>query len=123
LAVLDLQYGPFDFELEIINKKVEDNKMGNYALGYVRQSTSGFVPKYVGRSDNDLKGELIAKLPTKSSTRQQFKFGYAQTVKEAFDKECTNYHDFKRQLENNIHPRRPDGKNYSCPVRGCTELG
>jgi len=117
-----MPYGPFDFDEETIDREVEDNRIGNYALGYKRESDGGFVPKYVGRSDTDLKKELKAKLPTKSSTRQKFMFGYAGDRKEAFEKECKNYHDFRHQLENDIHPRRPDGTDYRCPVKDCKEL-
>jgi hypothetical protein len=117
-----MSFGPLDFEEVAIKKKVAEDSIGNFALGYVKQSTGGFVPKYVGRSDSDVRGELLAKLETKSPTRQKFKFDYAHSVKEAFDMECENYHDFIKQLENEIHPRRPDGKDYPCPVKGCTEL-
>jgi hypothetical protein len=121
LARLDLEYGPFDFDVKSIEAKVESGKKGNFALGYLKEPTGGFVVKYVGRSDTDLKEDLLFNLP-KSSTRQKFKFDYAQTEKEAFEKECKNYHDFRKQLENEQHPRRPKDKNYPCPVQGCTEF-
>jgi hypothetical protein len=38
---------------------VEQNKIGNSVLGYAKESTGGFIPKYVGRSDSDLKMELL----------------------------------------------------------------
>jgi len=121
LARLDLQYGPFDFDVKTIEAKVEGARKGNFALGYLKQPTGGFVAKYVSRSDTDLKEDLLFNLP-KSSTRQKFKFDYTQTEKEAFEKECRNYHDFRKQLENEEHPRLPRDKNCPCHVQGCTEL-
>ena len=37
--------------------------------------------------------------------------------KEAYEKECKNYHDFHALL-NKIHLDRPDGASYHCPVCG-----
>ena len=122
LADLGMSFGPFEFDKATIMRKVAQNSIGNFALGYLKESTGGFVPKYVGRSDSDVREELLAKLETKSRTRQNFEFDYANSVKAAFDMECENYHDFRKQLENEIHPRRPEGKDYPCPVKGCTEL-
>jgi len=122
LASLEMSYGPFDFDDATIESKVEEGKLGNYALGYERESDKAFIPTYVGRSDTDLKTELKAKLSTKSPTRKKFKFGYCATAKAAFEKECKNYHDFRAQLENEIHPQRPEGTEYPCPVTTCKEL-
>ena len=117
---LDLRLGPFEFDVKTIEAKVEGGRKGNFALGYLKEPTGGFVAKYVGRSDTDLKEEILFSLP-KSAKKQKFKFDYAETEKEAFEKECRNFHDFRKQLENEIHPRRPKDKNYACPVPGCTE--
>ena len=46
-------------------------------------------------------------------------FSYAENSKEAFEKECKNYHDFGGDigsLDNDIHPDRPEGKDYECPI-------
>jgi hypothetical protein len=111
--------GPFDFTSEQIDKQVESNRIGNYALGYMDGDT--FIVKYVGRSDTDLNQELKARLDRGYS---KFKFSYAGSVRQAFDKECNNYHDFggKAKLDNEVHPARPSGTNWPCPVSGCTEL-
>jgi hypothetical protein len=111
--------GSYSFDSATIETRVDECKVGNYALGYTEGDV--FYPKYVGRSDNDLQAELKAKLPTRSPTRQRFKFSYASSSREAFEKECRNYHDFKG-LENQNHPDRPEGQSYSCPVQGCNEL-
>ena len=40
--------------------------------------------------------------------------------KAAFEKECRNFHDFGgvEKLDNDIHPDRPDGAAWKCPVCG-----
>jgi hypothetical protein len=80
-----------------------------------------FVVKYVGRSDTDLNAELKARLDKGYS---KFKLSYASSVKEAFGRECLNYHEFggKKLLDNDIHPARPANTDYPCPVSTCTEL-
>lgn len=118
-----MPYGPFDFDYDTIKVRVDARKIGNYALGYESESSNkGFMPKYVGRSETDLKKELSAKLRTRSPNRKKFMFSYCTTSREAFEKECKNYHDFRSQLENENHPPRPEGTNYPCPVEGCKEL-
>jgi len=121
LARLQLKYGPFLFDTVTVEEKIESNKIGNFVLGYAKESTGGFVPKYAGRSDTDLKKELRARLQAASKSRQLFKFDYAQTVREAFEKECVHYHDFRKQLDNDTHPRRPEGTDFPCPVQDCDD--
>jgi hypothetical protein len=122
LASLEMPNGPFEFDDETIESEVEEDKLGNYALGYESESDKGVIPIYVGRSDTDLRRELKASLSTKSQTRKIFKFCYSASAKLAFEKECKNYHDFRKQLENEIHSRRPEGTKYRCPVTTCKEL-
>ena len=48
-----------------------------------------------------------------------FKFSYANNAKEAFEKECRNYHDFGGDdgiLDNKVHPDRPERTEYDCPI-------
>ena len=71
-----------------------------------------FVPKYVGRSDDDVNGRL--KDWAGKTKSPLFKFSYADSVEEAFEKECNNYHDFN-PLGNTSHPARPEGKKWECP--------
>jgi len=122
LARLHLKYGPFLFDSVSIDEQVEPNKIGNFVLGYAKESTGGFIPKYSGRSDNDLKKELHGKLQATSKSWQLFKFDYAETVREAFEKECLHYHNFRKQLDNEMHPPRPKDTNHPCPVQDCNEL-
>ncbi len=105
--------GPFSFTNEEIDSRIRDNKIGNYALGS-KNSKGGLNVSYVGRSDTDLKAELKQRLETHDHSH--FKASYANSPKEAFEKECKNYHDFggKNELENKIHPARPKNVNWKC---------
>ena len=88
--MLDLELGDswYGYGLEEINSNVSSDYKGNYALGYEKDSI--FYPKYVGRSDSDLKNELINYLEKKSN-HTKFMFRYASTEKEAYEKECKKF--------------------------------
>lgn len=103
--------GPFSLDSTTINAQVKKNSIGAYALGHIKKDTGGFVPKYVGRSDNDLNGRLQAHI----AEYPQFKFEYYSSAKKAFEKECNLYHDWKKQLDNKEHPDRPNGTDWKCP--------
>lgn len=104
--------GPYELTSEKVDEVVTKTSAGNYALGRVANST--FYVRYVGRSDSDVNRELKSKLGRNYS---MFKFSYANSPKEAFEKECRNYHDFgeSEKLDNERHPDRPDGTDWKCP--------
>lgn len=106
--------GPYDLNAEEVERIVDEDRIGNYALGH-NNDEGKFMVKYVGRSDNDVKSRLLYWV--ENSTRPLFKYSYAESVKEAFDKECTNYHAFS-PADNDNHPAKPAGKRYPCPVCG-----
>jgi hypothetical protein len=121
LASLEMN-GPFGFTSDEIDDLVADNRIGNYALGTIDKTDGKFIVRYVGRSDSDVKAELKNRL---ALGYPNFKFSYADSKKDAFDKECRNYHDFggKKLLRNERHPDRPEGMtNLNCPIAGCKEL-
>jgi hypothetical protein len=113
MASLDMN-GPYTFSSSEIDRVVTQTSPGNYGLGYVNDKDA-FVVKYVGRSDSDVNKELKARL---NNIYKKFKYSYATSPKAAFEKECHNYHDFggNKELDNEIHPSRPAGTNWSCPV-------
>ena len=115
MATLGME-GPYDYTSSDIDRIVTTTSPGNYALGYTKENGT-FVVQYVGHSDSDVNSELKVKLDGKY---KKFKFSYAISVKAAFEKECHNYHDFggSEKLDNEIHPRRPDGIDLKCPVCG-----
>ena len=109
--------GSYPFNSQKIDEVVTRTSPGNYALGYVN-TESTFIVQYVGRSDTDLNKELKARLAPKY---KQFKYSYASSVKAAYEKECQNYHDFgeNEKLDNDVHPAKPAGSSWKCPVGGC----
>ena len=106
--------GPYPFTSTEIDNRVLINSIGNYALGKL-DNEGTFIVKYVGRSDTCLNTELKQRLNKKYT---HFKFSYAKTIKEAYEKECNNYHDFEedKYLDNDIHPAKPKDTDYVCPV-------
>ena len=110
-------YGPYIFNKNTIDKIINDDKIGNYSLGTKINETKLKV-YYIGRSDTDLKSELLKRIKTHNHTH--FLYKYASTSREAFEKECKDYHKFHHpKLENKNHPDRPNGSKLKCPIDGC----
>ena len=103
--------GPHPLTESGINNNVTAGKIGAYALGHTKDGT--FYVDYVGRSDSDVN----SRLHNWKVSYEQFKFGYYDTKKAAFEKECRLYHDFK-PTDNKVHPDKPTGTSYKCPVCG-----
>lgn len=113
MASLNMK-GPFNLDEVIIDTEVNKTSAGNYALGK-KDDKGVFLVGYVGRSDSDVNDRL--KYWVKNSKRPLFKFSYATSSKSAFEKECNNYHEFSPS-SNDIHPDKPSGTDYKCPVCG-----
>jgi len=113
MASLDMK-GPFLLTDSEVDRQVTRTAPGNYGLGYTKDDGT-FVVQYVGRSDDDVNNRLHDWVGT---NHKKFKYSYAGSAKEAFEKECRNYHDFggSESLENKVHPARPNGTNWACPV-------
>ena len=111
---LDMEGDSLPLNDETIDKYVAPNRPGNYALGYVEGDS--FYVNYVGRSDDNLNGRLHSWVGKRRSYTR-FKRSYATSPKAAFEKECRNYHDFQK-TDNDIHPAKPAGTNWKCPVCG-----
>jgi hypothetical protein len=106
----------FDFSVENVDGQITKKSAGNYALGYVKTKGS-FIVEYIGRADEDINSE-IKKHIGEHKEYQRFKYSYALSSLEAFEKECRNYHDFgeNKKLHNNAHPVCPEGSDWKCPV-------
>lgn len=115
MASLEMK-GPFPLIDNEVDRQVTRESPGNYGLGF----TSGddiFIVQYVGRSDDDVNNRLH---DWTGKNYSKFKYSYANSTKDAFQKECRNYHDFGggKELNNKMHPDSPDGTNWKCPVCG-----
>lgn len=106
--------GPCELNYQNIDDLIRGRSPGNYALGRIQGNA--FIVKFIGRSDKDLNKKLKEWVGKYS----HFKWCYASSEKEAFEKECTNYHVFGglETLDNYNHPDKPDEKNWKCPVCG-----
>ena len=101
--------GSFPLTEEGISSNVGSVSPGAYALGSRKGST--FHISYVGRADSD----VARRLRDHIGNYERFKYEYYGSPKAAFEKECHLYHDINPP-ENAIHPDRPDGSNWTCPV-------
>ena len=103
--------GPYRLSSEKIDEVITKTSPGTYVLER-KDSSDSFIVNYVGRSDNDVNDRLKKWVGVKGYKR--FKFGYFDSAKAAFEKECVIYHDFSG-LDNDIHPQRPEGTSWQCP--------
>ena len=111
-----------------INDTIKEIKAGNYRLGVegIKEGKKEYYPRYVGRSDSDLKTEIIQRglndLTDKKTGKPlytYFRFIYAKNADEAYLNECNDYHHYMQSLDNKIHPAIPNGSNIKYPVDGC----
>lgn len=111
--------GSYELTQPKIDQVVTKETIGNYALGDLNNDDV-FVVHYVGRSDDNVKTRLKEHIGEKPDKFKHFKFSYANSKKEAFEKECVNFHDCggSTNLENKVHPACPEGTNLKCPVCG-----
>ena len=114
---LDMR-GPYALNNDEVRRQVVANRKGNYALLAYKDDGALYI-FYVGRSDTDLQAEIIARAADFPQLTH-FMFSYASSAKGAYEKECKNFHDCggAKVIFNKIHPDRPNGANYHCPVCG-----
>lgn len=111
--------GLFELDEEIVSDAVPEKK-GNYL--FLREIRGDFYVLYVGRSDGDLKGEILQQMKTfRADNCTHFVYRLATTTRDAFENECKYYHEYggKELLHNRNHPDEPEGHKYPCPVEGC----
>ncbi len=113
MSSLDMS-GPYVLVPDQIDEQVSAKKAGAFALGYV--CDGDFIVRYIGRSDTDLNKELKDWVFRKSDCIF-FKYLTTSSPREAFEKECTSFHDFggTTGLTNGSHPQRPEGSGWLCP--------
>ena len=92
-----------------------DCRIGTYVLG-AQDCNGNFIPQYVGRSDSNLKDEIIQSTERLGfDALTHFKHIIANDAFEAFQKESLLCHALNPQIDllNNIHPARPNGEQCS----------
>jgi len=104
--------GPFQLTQQTVMMVVRQKSIGAYALGTTQLGR--ILPLYVGRSGEDLQGRLLKHVMKYSN----FGFSYALSPMGAYQLECEMYHYWKPR-DNAVHPARPDGSNWRCPI--CTQ--
>jgi len=90
-----------------------------FVLGGVRKGFDGkprFKIKRVGHVDGDLGVELRKYMGKYAG----FRFKFFRSTRNAYDKECQIYHEFKPR-ENDKHPTKPKHTRFVCPIANCTE--
>ncbi|MBU1045144.1 MAG: hypothetical protein KJ915_12190 [Candidatus Omnitrophica bacterium] len=106
--------GPYLLIPDKIDEVVPFRTPGAFALGYI--SDVDFVVIYIGRSDVNLNNELKDWVFRKSDCLF-FKYSVTKNAQEAFQKECTAYHDFGGiNLKSEKHPERMAEMDWRCPV-------
>lgn len=107
--------GPSDLSSISINQVVENDRIGVYILGE-KIDYNTIRPKYVGRSDDDLKYRLHQHILQGIAEYPAFTFGYKDDAESAYARECQLYHWYKDHIDNKNHPDSPTGMNSACPV-------
>lgn len=96
---------------ERVRQDVTANEPGFYRLGTMVDGQ--FHPSYFGRSDTDIRRRLLEH--AKKGWFTHFRIRPADSVKQAFEQECRDWHLHGEEMTNRIHPARPDGAEYGCP--------
>lgn len=101
--------GPYRLTEENVKdpNQVWDGHPGVYLL---RNSRKG-PPRYVGRSDTDIERRLLKR--AREGEYKYFSVEHKETPLEAWEREANLYHYYKGKLDNEVHPKPPEG--YSCP--------
>lgn len=103
--------GPFALKVQFLDQ-IPQNSSGVYLL-----SLDGHVAIYVGRSESDLKNELLGYVE-KGQGYSHFWFEIATSSLEAYGLECKWYHQYQPK-GNLTHPAVSPGATWKCPVAGC----
>jgi hypothetical protein len=91
------------------------NSVPETLLGVFQLSKGEANIAFVGRADENLRGELTGMLDKGYS---YFQWVQVPWTKEAFEMHCRLFHHAggRRKLDNLDHPYSPEGKLWRCPV-------
>lgn len=93
---------------ELYEESVEDEP-GVYLFYRTREGPV----RYVGRADTSLRRRIAGRPYT------YFRYKHADDEVEAYYWECRYFHQFRDTIENERHPRKPDGYyDLECPICG-----
>jgi len=111
--------GPFDLTDGVINKKVNGDAIGNFALGFVNKK-GNFVVKMIGRADSDLQSEIrkarrkyaggvLSRMLGRGTALDKFKYSLADTADAAYQVQRRAFEDFggSKKLLNEAAPEPP----------------
>lgn len=103
--------GSFLLKKDDIEREVKHIAPGVFALGNLIDDR--FKTLLVGRSDLDLKRELLRRI----GQTERFKYMLYDDPEDAFKKECELFH-FLKPMANRSHPQRPQNRTWQCPDCG-----
>jgi len=101
--------GPYRLNFDAIDTVVRKRSPGVYALGHA-DPAGRFCVNHVGRADDDLRGRLLDTI----GSDLLFKYGYFDSDRAAFERECELFHDISPP-RNRVHPDRRKGTTWECP--------
>ncbi len=102
----------YELTLERVRQVVPSGSSGFYELGVIRDGE--FHPRYIGRSDRDLQSRLETHNRQRDGVTH-FRPKVTKNIRRAFELECREWHLHGEELQNKIHPDRPDYLGYECP--------
>ncbi|HOW51258.1 MAG TPA: hypothetical protein PLV42_04325 [bacterium] len=108
--------GPYFLFRSIVTLMVKQNGAGNFRICEKNEKQQLLV-RAVGHATTDLKAELFKHAGDRSY--MYFYFDFTHDARQAYEKACLDYHEFRGTLSDKSHPRRPEGVSCPCPVKGC----
>jgi hypothetical protein len=116
---------PMPLDEETIQQEVDDSEGWSsasvFVLGGIRKGKDG-KPRFQIRRVSHVDGDLAAELRKHIGSYKGFRFKFFRSTRNAYDRECQIYHDFKPR-ENIVHPIKPKNTKFTCPVPDCTFEG
>ncbi len=113
--------GPYFLYRSIVTLMVKRSGAGNFRI-CEKDEKQRLLVRAVGHATGDLKAELF-KHTGDDAPHMYFYFDFADNARQAYEKACLDYHEFRGTLSDKNHPQRPDGVSCSCPVKGCEHGG
>ncbi len=91
----------------------DDSIMNNPGVYIYYKKINGH-PRYVGRSDNDLK----TRIKHGENEYRYYQYCHCNTDIDAFNKESKLWHKHRNNIQNQNHPSKPENYRGSCPICG-----